>query len=81
MKPPNGKQARDLLDMLDTISGWRPHIAEEPAGNQLAGVKLLLDSDRAPYTDFSALGGDGRNIQQRLMLSAFKCTGSGRYEQ
>ena len=61
--------------------GGLPQLAEEPTGEQLKCIQLLLDGDQAPYADLSIFGPDGRNIQKRLRYTAFKCIAPGRYEQ
>ena len=48
MSPPSKKDTQYLLDGYDSINWGLPQISEEPTGEQLNGIKLLLDGDRAP---------------------------------
>ena len=62
---------RLLFDAYGKREGAKPTRAIEPMVDQLSAIQQLLDSDVAPYVEFSIFGPYGRRMLEHLTYFAF----------
>ena len=59
---------RDLFARYREVRGDFPHEDHEPTPDQLSAVSQLIQSDVAPYVDFSIFGPHGKRMLRKLHL-------------
>ena len=62
---------RKLFEKYEIREGAKPSRAIEPTVDQLSAIQQLVDSDVAPYVDFSLFGPYGRRMLEHLTYFAF----------